>query len=68
MSDEEIMNLAVHCGIIPLSVHRVDMKTKTLTMVDEGLEGDATCLIQFARVIEARTLKLESLKKEKTNG
>jgi hypothetical protein len=64
MTDEEIMNLAYHCGIIPVSVHRVDVKTKTLIMVDEGLDGDATCLIQFARVIEARTLKLESLKKQ----
>jgi hypothetical protein len=64
MTDEEIINLAYHCGIIPVSVHRVDMKTKTLTVVDEGLDGDAACLVQFAHVIEARTLKLESLKKQ----
>jgi ubiquinone biosynthesis protein UbiJ len=52
MTDAEIMELADQAGIMPWIKHEWDGKKFVHT--DEGMDGDAACLIQFAKLISER--------------
>ena len=50
MTDEEIIALGVQAGIIPWTKHEYIGGNK-FSASDEGLDGDRTSLIQFAKLI-----------------
>lgn len=50
MTDEEIIELGVQAGIIPWTKHEYIGGNK-FSASDEGLDGDRTSLIQFAKLI-----------------
>ena len=52
MTDAEIMELADQAGIMPWIKHEWDGKRFVHT--DEGMDGDAACLVQFAKLIIER--------------
>ena len=52
MTDKEIMELADKAGIMPWIKHEWDGKRFLHT--DEGMDGDAACLVQFAKLIMDR--------------
>ena len=52
MSEQEIFEMADKCGIIPWTKHEYIGENR-LTATDDGLDGDAAALIQFAHLIAA---------------
>lgn len=52
MSEQEIFEMADKCGIIPWTKHEY-VGGNRLTATDDGLDGDAAALIQFAHLIAA---------------
>ena len=53
MTTNEIINMAIQSGIVPWTKHEwVGVGTK-FSASDEGLDGDLTCLIQFASMVAA---------------
>lgn len=52
MTDDDILKTAVECGIIPWTKHEYIGGNK-LTATDDGLDGDAAALIQFAHLVIA---------------
>ena len=56
MTDEEIIELGVQAGIIPWTKHEYIGGNK-FSASDEGLDGDRTSLIQFAKLITEKERK-----------
>lgn len=46
MTQDEIIQMAVECGIIPWTKHEY-IGDKKFTATDEGLDGDIASLVQF---------------------
>ena len=49
MTKEDIIRLAVHAGITPWA--KKEWSKDQFVQTDEGMDGDATCLIQFAALV-----------------
>ena len=56
LTDEELSTLSVSAGIISWSKHDylADKKQFRELPIDEGMDGDKVCLMQFAQLIEAK--------------
>jgi len=56
LTDKEVSTLAVSAGIISWSKHDFLPEKKQFRElpIDEGMDGDKACLMQFARLIEAK--------------
>ncbi len=52
MSEDEIIQMAVECGIIPWTRHEY-IGNKRFTATDDGLDGDAASLVQFFQMAVA---------------
>jgi hypothetical protein len=52
MSEDEIIQMAVECGIIPWTKHEY-IGDQKFTATDDGLDGDAASLIQFFQMAVA---------------
>ena len=52
MSKDEIIQMAVECGIIPWTKHEY-IGNKKFTATDDGLDGDAASLVQFFQMAVA---------------
>jgi hypothetical protein len=52
MSEDEIIQMAVECGIIPWTKHEY-IGNKRFTATDDGLDGDAASLVQFFQMAVA---------------
>ena len=52
MSEDEIIQMAVECGIIPWTKHEY-IGDQKFTATDEGLDGDLASLIQFFQMATA---------------
>lgn len=52
MSEDEIIQMAVECGIIPWTNHEY-IGDQKFTATDDGLDGDAASLIQFFQMAVA---------------
>ena len=53
MTNEEIIEMAVGAGIVPWTKHEY-IGGKNFSASDEGLDGDAASLIQFAKLVAAK--------------
>jgi len=53
MTKEEIIEMAISAGIIPWTKHEY-IGDKKFSASDEGLDGDAASLIQFAKLVAAK--------------
>ena len=53
MTDKEIMDIAFKCGIIAWTRHDYLMDRRDFRdlPIDEGMDGDKACLLQFAKEI-----------------
>ena len=56
LTDKELSTLSVSAGIISWSKHDylADKKQFRELPIDEGMDGDKVCLMQFAQLIEAK--------------
>ena len=52
MTQEEIFTVAFKCGIIPWTQHQY-IGNDRMSAADEGLDGDAASLLQFAHQLMA---------------
>ena len=52
MNKQDILKLAADCGIICWTRHR--WANKNFVPIDDGMEGDSACLLQFAELIAKR--------------
>ncbi len=53
MSEDEIIQMAVDCGITPWTRHEY-IGNQRFTATDDGLDGDAAALVQFAQMVAER--------------
>lgn len=53
MTQDEIVEMAVECGIIPWTKHEY-IGDKKFTATDEGLDGDIASLVQFFQMATTR--------------
>ena len=55
LTDQEITDLYLLAGIVPWTKHTYNNEKRATTpLVDDGMDGDGTCLRQFAQLIEAK--------------
>ena len=52
MSEDEIIQMAVECGIIPWTKHEY-IGDQKFTATDDGLDGDLASLVQFFQMATA---------------
>lgn len=67
MTDKEIIQLAFKCGIVAWTKHDYLASKKEFRdlPIDEGMDGDRECLLQFAKYIvaieRARAIKIAQI-------